>query len=94
MQTIPKLSRSRFAPALFAAATLIIAAGAAPANSQQAVTPPTQAECQSAWDDSSASDTCGAGVVSPTYGSLDAATVTVWIERKWIFDRLTGEERS
>ncbi len=41
------------------------------------VTIPTHAECQDAWDDSSASDSCGAGVSSYTCGSLPAATVKV-----------------
>lgn len=74
------------ATALLAAAVITVAAGAAPANSQQAVTPPTQAECQGEWDDSSASDSCGAGVVSYIHGSLDAATVTVWTTWKWKYE--------
>ena len=69
--------------ALLVGAALVIAAGAANADDPildnavvaDGVTVPTQAQCQSAWDDSGAADTCGAGVSSNYYGSLPAATV-------------------
>ena len=60
---------ARFAPSLFAAAALMLAAGAASADDPildnavvaDGVTVPTDAECQSAWDNSGAANTCGAG---------------------------------
>ena len=67
--------------AMFAAAALTMGAGAASADDPivaEGVTVPTQAQCQSGWNDSSAADTCGAAVTSNYYGSLPAATVTVW----------------
>ena len=67
--------------AIFAAAALMIAADAESADITtvaDGVTVPTQAQCQSGWEDSSAADTCGARVTSNYYGSLPAATVTVW----------------
>lgn len=75
----------RRALALFAGTALALAAGAANADdvdiSEMAVadgvTIPTQAQCDDAWDDSGAAQTCGAGVSSNYYGSLPAATVRV-----------------
>lgn len=72
---------------LLIGAALAIAAGAAHADNHlpvaDGVTVPTQEQCQGAWDGSSASDSCGAGVVSYVHGSLDAATVTVWTTVAW-----------
>ncbi len=66
---------------MLGAAALTMGAGAASADDPivaDGVTVPTQAQCQSGWNDSSAADTCGAAVTSNYYGSFPAATVTVW----------------